>query len=65
MTTEPKKAKSTVIACYLKVTRTINGEPSAADMEQVFAKARTMRDQLKDQGTVEGTVMVGNQRFKL
>ena len=63
--TPDPKLKTTTIITYLKVTKEVKGEVTASEIEQIFAKARSMREQLKDQGTIEGHVSVGKQAYRL
>ncbi len=62
-TTTDTKPKSTIIATYITVKRTVEGDMKAADIEQAFTTARKMKDQFKDHGTVEATVMIGKTRY--
>lgn len=67
-TTTPSapKEKTTTIVTYLKVTKQVKGDPGIAEVEQAFAKARELREKLKDTGAiVEGHVSIGKAAYKL
>ncbi len=57
--------KSTPVVTYLKVTKTFQGDIKATDLEKIFKDGRELRDQLKAQGAVTATVLVGKSKYPL
>lgn len=67
MSTAPEKTKPAPITIDLKITLPAQEEPSLADVAKVQSQAEKIKTSIADVAgaTVEGSVTIGKQKFKL